>query len=75
MQLMTVSSLNEKIKSLLEATFMHIRLGGEIVSVTYHNSGHIYFSVKDDRSTLRCVMWRSNAARLKFRLEKGEHVL
>jgi len=72
---MTVSSLNEKIKSLLEATFMHIRLEGEIASVTYHNSGHIYFSVKDDRSTLRCVMWRSNAARLKFRLEKGEHVV
>ena len=75
MQLMTVSSLNEKIKSLLEATFMHIRVEGEIASVTYHNSGHIYFSVKDDRSTLRCVMWRSNASRLKFRLEKGERVV
>jgi exodeoxyribonuclease VII large subunit len=75
MQLMTVSSLNEKIKSLLEATFMHIRVEGEIASVTYHSSGHIYFSVKDERSTIRCVMWRSNAARLKFRLEKGEHVV
>ena len=75
MQLMSVSSLNEKIKSLLEATFMHIRVEGEIASVTYHSSGHIYFSVKDERSTLRCVMWRSNAARLKFRLEKGEHVV
>jgi exodeoxyribonuclease VII large subunit len=48
---------------------------GEIASVTYHSSGHIYFSVKDERSSLRCVMWRSNAARLKFRLEKGEHVV
>ncbi|WP_456394531.1 exodeoxyribonuclease VII large subunit [Nitratifractor sp.] len=72
---MTVSSLNEKIKSLLEATFMHIRVEGEVASVTYHSSGHVYFSIKDDRSTLRCVMWRSNAARLKFRLEKGEHVV
>ncbi len=75
MQLMTVSSLNEKIKSLLEATFLHIRVEGEIASVTYHSSGHIYFSVKDERSTLRCVMWRSNAARLKFRLEKGEQIV
>jgi exodeoxyribonuclease VII large subunit len=75
LQLLTVSALNEKIKSLLEATFMHIRLEGEIASVTYHSSGHIYFSVKDDRSTLRCVMWRSNAARLKFRLEKGAHIV
>ncbi len=75
MQMMTVSSLNEKIKSLLEATFMHIRVEGEIASVTYHSSGHLYFSLKDDRSTMRCVMWRSNASRLKFRLEKGEHVV
>ncbi len=75
MQLLTVSSLNEKIKSLLEATFMHLHVEGEIASVTYHSSGHIYFSLKDERSTLRCVMWRSNAARLKFRLERGEHVL
>ena len=72
---MTVSTLNEKIKSLLEATFLHIRVEGEIASVTYHSSGHIYFSVKDERSTLRCVMWRSNTARLKFRLEKGEHIV
>ena len=72
---MTVSALNEKIKSLLEATFMHIRVEGEIASATYHGSGHLYFSIKDDRSTLRCVMWRSNAARLKFRLEKGESVI
>ena len=75
MQLMSVSSLNEKIKSLLEATFLHIRVEGEIASVTYHSSGHIYFSVKDERSSLRCVMWRSNASRLKFRLEKGEHIV
>ena len=75
MKLITVSALNEKIKSLLEATFMHIRLEGEIASVTYHSSGHVYFSLKDDRSSLRCVMWRSNAARLKFRLEKGAHVV
>jgi len=75
MQMMSVSSLNEKIKSLLEATFMHIRVEGEVASVTYHSSGHLYFSIKDDKSTLRCVMWRSNAARMKFRLEKGEHVV
>jgi len=75
MEMMSVSSLNEKIKSLLESTFMHIRVEGEIASVTYHSSGHLYFSIKDDRSTLRCVMWRSSAARLKFKLEKGEHIV
>jgi exodeoxyribonuclease VII large subunit len=73
--LMSVSSLNTKIGSLLEATFMQVMVEGEIASVTYHTSGHLYFSIKDDKSTLRCVMWRSNAARLKFRLAKGEHIV
>jgi len=74
--MMTVSSLNTKIKSLLEATFMHIRVEGEIASVTYHQaSGHIYFSIKDDKSAIKCVMFRSNAQKLKFRLEKGEHIV
>ncbi|WP_456432060.1 exodeoxyribonuclease VII large subunit [Nitratifractor sp.] len=72
---MTVSSLNEKIKSLLEATFMHVAVEGEVSSVTYHSSGHLYFSIKDERSVLRCVMWRSNVSRLRFRLEKGQRIV
>ncbi len=71
----SISSLNEKIKSLLEAHFQRISVEGEISSVTYHNSGHIYFSIKDERSTLKCVMWRSNTFKLKFRLERGEHIV
>ncbi len=74
--MMTVSSLNTKIKSLLEVTFMHIKVEGEIASVTYHQaSGHVYFSLKDDKSAIKCVMFRSNAQKLKFRLEKGEHIV
>ncbi len=74
-QMMTVSSLNTKIKSLLEATFMHIMVEGEIAQVTYAASGHLYFTVKDDKSTLKCVMWKSSASRLKFDLVKGEHIV
>lgn len=72
---MTVTSLNTKIKSLLETTFMHIMVEGEIASVTYHNSGHVYFSIKDQQSSIKCVMFRSNASRLKFRLERGQHIV
>jgi len=75
MQMMTVSSLNTKIKSLLEATFMHILVEGEVSSVTYHSSGHLYFSIKDDKSAIKCVMWRSSVARMKFRIEKGMHIV
>ena len=72
---MSVSSLNTKIKSLLETTFMHILVEGEVSSVTYHNSGHVYFSIKDKESSIKCVMFRSNASRMKFRLERGQHVV
>jgi len=74
-QMMSVSSLNTKIKSLLEATFMHTMVEGEVASVTYHTSGHLYFSIKDDKSAIKCVMWRSSVARMKFRIEKGMHIV
>jgi len=72
---MSVSSLNTKIKSLLEATFMHTLVEGEVASVTYHTSGHLYFSIKDDKSSIKCVMWRSSVSRMKFRIEKGMHIV
>ncbi len=73
--LMSVSSLNIKIKSLLEATFMHILVEGEVASMTYHTSGHLYFSIKDNESSIKCVMWRSSVAKMKFRIEKGMHIV
>jgi len=73
--MMSVSSLNTKIKSLLEATFMHILVEGEVASVTYHTSGHVYFSIKDQKSSIKCVMWRSAVSKLKFRIEKGMHIV
>jgi len=72
---LTVSQLNEQIKSLLESTFIQVRVEGEISQVTYHTSGHVYFTIKDEKSTLSCVMFRSNASKLRFRLESGQHVI
>ena len=72
---MSVSSLNTKIKSLLEATFMHTMVEGEVASATYHTSGHLYFSIKDKDSSIKCVMWRSSVAKMKFRIEKGMHIV
>ena len=73
--MITVSELNEKIKAILEATFMHIMVEGEVASATYHSSGHLYFSIKDDKSTIKCVMWKSNVKKLKFKIESGEHIV
>ncbi|XPV67984.1 MAG: exodeoxyribonuclease VII large subunit [Halarcobacter sp.] len=71
----TVSSLNTQIKSILETTFVSVYVQGEISNLTYHNSGHIYFSVKDESSTISCVMFKGNARFLKFQLELGQKVV
>ncbi|NVJ52356.1 MAG: exodeoxyribonuclease VII large subunit [Campylobacteraceae bacterium] len=71
----SVSTLNTQIKSLLETTFINVSVEGEISNLTYHNSGHIYFSVKDEKSTISCVMFKGNAKYLKFRLEVGQMIV
>lgn len=71
---LSVSDLNNQIKTVLETTFSNVYVEGEISNLTYHNSGHIYFSIKDDRSMISCVMFRGNAKNLKFRLEVGAKV-
>jgi exodeoxyribonuclease VII large subunit len=75
MKALTVSALNEQIKFLLETTFNTILVEGEVSSFTYHSSGHLYFSIKDNSSTMKCVMFRSNVARTKFRLEQGAKII
>jgi exodeoxyribonuclease VII large subunit len=74
-QAISVSTLNNQIKSLLETTFIGVYVQGEISNLTYHSSGHIYFSVKDENSTISCVMFRGNAQYLKFRLEVGMKII
>jgi exodeoxyribonuclease VII large subunit len=71
----TVSTLNTQIKSILENTFFQVYVQGEISNLTYHSSGHIYFSIKDKDSAIKAVMFRGNASKLKFRLEVGQTVL
>jgi len=71
----SVSSLNEQIKSLLEESFNQVLVEGELSRITFHNSGHIYFTLKDKNSAISCVMFRGNASRLKFRLEEGLKVV
>jgi len=75
MNVLSVSNLNEQIKTLLETSFSHVIVEGELSRITHHNSGHIYFSIKDKDSTISAVMFRGNALKLKFRLEEGMKVI
>lgn len=75
MHILTVSSLNEQIKSLLEESFSRILVEGELSRITFHNSGHIYFTLKDENSTIKAVIFKANAAKLKFQLQEGLKVV
>ncbi len=75
MHTLSVSALNEQIKTLLETTFSRVLVEGELSRITFHNSGHIYFTLKDSSSTLKAVMFRGNASKLKFQLQEGQKVI
>ncbi len=74
----SVSQINEYIKMTLESSpvLKNVFLRGEISNFkSNYSSGHLYFSLKDEASSLRAVMFRSSASRLKFRLENGMKVV
>ena len=75
MHTLSVSALNEQIKHLLEESFSRVFVEGELSRITFHNSGHIYFTLKDRDSAISAVMFRGNATKLKFRLEEGMKVV
>ncbi len=73
--LLTVTTLNNQIKSLLETHYLSVSVEGEVSRVTYHSSGHLYFTLKDSSSSISCVMFKGNNQRLKFRVEEGMKVI
>jgi len=70
-----VSELTGHIKAILEGTFPSICVEGEISDLTRPRSGHLYFTLKDEHSQIRGVIWRSTAARMKTQLKEGQSVL
>ena len=52
-----------------------VSVRGEVSNCKYHSSGHVYFSLKDESSVLRCVLFAGNRANVRFRLENGQSVV
>lgn len=70
---LTVSQLTFHIRKLLEndPELQDVWVSGEISNLSKPNSGHIYFTLKDKNASLKCVMWRTDAARLRINLQDG----
>ena len=75
-QTYTVSRLTFHIRKLLEEdeTLQDVWVQGEISNLSRPASGHVYFTLKDASASLRCVMWKTSAARLDLSLRDGMEV-
>ena len=72
---LSVSQLTTRIKTLVEDQFTDVWVAGEISNFSRPQSGHCYFTLKDDNAQIRAVMWRGTASRLKFDLADGLEIV
>jgi exodeoxyribonuclease VII large subunit len=73
--ILTITQLTRRIKNLLEGALPDVWVEGEISNLTAPHSGHVYFTLKDDQSQVRAVLFRSSQRHLKFLLEHGMLVI
>ncbi len=71
----TVNRLNLEVQGLLEGSFGLLWIEGEISNLSRPGSGHLYFSLKDDRAQVSAAMFRGRNTRLRFEPRNGQQVL
>ena len=70
----SISELNQRARACLEREFPLLWVSGEVSNLTRATSGHVYFSLKDETAQARCVMFRSRASSIPWRLENGQQI-
>ncbi|MDE7445726.1 MAG: exodeoxyribonuclease VII large subunit [Lachnospiraceae bacterium] len=73
----TVGQINSYIKNMFAQDFLlnELSVKGEVSNCKYHSSGHIYFTLKDKKGTISCVMFAGNRSGLAFRMMEGMQVV
>ncbi len=74
-RVVTVSEVTLALQGLVAGAFGDVWVRGEVTGLRKAAAGHLYFALKDAGAVLPCAIWRSTAARLKFRLEEGTEVV
>ena len=72
---LTVSELAAQLAAMVEERFPAVWVEGEISNFKVYQSGHAYFTLKDDSAQMRCVLFRNRARRIRFTPGDGLHVL
>lgn len=76
-QILSITQINEYIQGIMDrdSILRSIAVRGEISNYKVYPSGHHYFTLKDEGGALKCVMFRGNTARLRFRPENGMQII
>ena len=76
-KIFSISEITRSIKKTLEgkSEFNNIWIKGEVFNLTFHSSGHIYFSLRDDDAVISAVFFRHANRRLDFRMKEGMNIL
>ena len=76
-QVLSITQVNEYIQSIMDrdSLLAGIAVKGEISNYKVYPSGHHYFTLKDENAALKCVMFRGNASRLRFRPDNGMKII
>ena len=76
-QVLSITQINEYIRSQMDsdALLNNVAVRGEISNYKVYPSGHHYFTLKDEGAALKCVMFKGNAMRLRFRPDNGVKVI
>ena len=76
-QVLTISQINEYIRNVMDrdSLLSSVVVKGEISNYKVYPSGHHYFTLKDDGAALKCVMFRGNTSKLRFRPDNGMQVM
>jgi exodeoxyribonuclease VII large subunit len=72
---LSVAAAVKLVATVLDRSIGVLWIEGECASLSRPASGHLYFTLKDDGAQLQAVLWRSDARRLRFRLEEGQRLL
>ena len=73
----TVTQVNSYIRNMFTQDYMlqSIMVKGEVSNCKYHSSGHIYFTLKDAKGTIACIMFATNRSGLRFQMAEGQQVV
>ncbi|MBQ3906661.1 MAG: exodeoxyribonuclease VII large subunit, partial [Lachnospiraceae bacterium] len=73
----TVAQINAYVKNMFTQDYLlqSVYVKGEVSNCKYHSSGHIYFTLKDPKGTISCVMFAGNQRGLSFRMQDGQQVI